>query len=306
MIFAGERMKHFDLVVIGAGPGGYVAAIRAAQLGMRVAVAERDKPGGVCVNWGCIPSKAILTSAELYEDMKNAAAYGIRVQGLSADYGEVIRRSRKVADRMSRGIAYLFKKNGSSFPRQRDGRFATTVRVGRRSSRAQHPRGLGDGGPRAAGDRAGRPDHPDQRRRAGPGGAAALRDRSGGGRWDRVRIHLPGLRRRSRRGGDGGPAPPRTDREVAQELSKALQKQGIRILTSAPAKSYNKVTRTLTVSVAGRRRSSRQRSSWSPWGAKFSPRGWGWRRAAWRSSEVSSRWTTGSGPPVPPSGPSAM
>ncbi|MBP2674955.1 MAG: pdhD, partial [Deltaproteobacteria bacterium] len=91
-------MKQFDLVVIGAGPGGYVAAIRAAQLGMKVAVAERGKPGGVCVNWGCIPSKAILTSAGLFEDMKNAASYGIRCQGVEADYDEVIRRSRKVAD----------------------------------------------------------------------------------------------------------------------------------------------------------------------------------------------------------------
>src|SRR3990172_9392998 len=105
-------MKRFDLVVIGAGPGGYVAAIRAAQLGMRVAVVERDKPGGVCVNWGCIPSKAILTSAILYEDMRNAEAYGIRCQGLSADYGAVIRRSRKVAERMSRGVNFMFKKNG--------------------------------------------------------------------------------------------------------------------------------------------------------------------------------------------------
>src|SRR5512143_560299 len=105
-------MKQFDLVVIGAGPGGYVAAIRAAQLGLKVAVAERDRPGGVCVNWGCIPSKAILKSADLYNEMKNASAHGIQVQGLAADYGAVIRRSRQVADRMSRGVAFLFRKNG--------------------------------------------------------------------------------------------------------------------------------------------------------------------------------------------------
>src|SRR5512143_2844148 len=124
-------MKQFDLVVIGAGPGGYVAAIRAAQLGMRVAVAERDKPGGVCVNWGCIPSKAILTCAGLYEDMRNAEAYGIRCQGLSADYGAVIRRSRKVADRMSRGVTFLFKKNGIElFPVTATVLSPTTVRVG--------------------------------------------------------------------------------------------------------------------------------------------------------------------------------
>ena len=105
-------MRKFDLVVIGAGPGGYVAAIRAAQLGLRVAVVERDKPGGVCVNWGCIPSKAILKSADLYQQMKNAAAYGIVVKGLSVDYGEVIRRSRKVAEKMSKGVSFLFRKNG--------------------------------------------------------------------------------------------------------------------------------------------------------------------------------------------------
>jgi len=101
-----------------------------------VAVAERDKPGGVCVNWGCIPSKAILTSAGLYEEMRNAEAHGIRCQGLSADYGAVIRRSRKVADRMSRGITYLFKKNRIElFPASATVLSPTTVRWGRRSSR---------------------------------------------------------------------------------------------------------------------------------------------------------------------------
>src|SRR3990172_12156692 len=75
-------------------------------------VGGRARPGGVCVNWGCIPSKSILKCADLYEEMKNSAAYGIACQGLSVDYGEVIRRSRKVAERMSRGVGYLFKKNG--------------------------------------------------------------------------------------------------------------------------------------------------------------------------------------------------
>src|SRR4030067_726101 len=105
-------MRKFDLVVIGAGPGGYVAAIRAAQLGLRVAGVGRDKPGGVGVNWGCIPSKAILKSADLYQQMKNAAVYGIVVKGLSVDYGEVIRRSRKGAGKMSRGGSFLFRKTG--------------------------------------------------------------------------------------------------------------------------------------------------------------------------------------------------
>lgn len=104
-------MERYDLVVIGAGPGGYVAAIRAAQLGLRTAVVEKDRPGGVCLNWGCIPSKAILTSAELYEDLKHGEPYGIKVSGLSFDYAQVIRRSREVAGRLAKGVEYLLKKN---------------------------------------------------------------------------------------------------------------------------------------------------------------------------------------------------
>jgi len=104
-------MDAFDLVVIGAGPGGYVAAIRAAQLGMKVAVVERDRPGGVCLNWGCIPSKAILHSAELYAAAKDDADHGILRSGLSFDYAKVIDRSRAAADRLAKGVEFLFRKN---------------------------------------------------------------------------------------------------------------------------------------------------------------------------------------------------
>ncbi len=104
-------MERYDLVVIGAGPGGYVAAIRAAQLGLRVAVVEKEQAGGVCLNWGCIPSKAILTSAEMYEDLKESEHFGIKVQGLSCDYGQVIKRSRAVAGRLAKGVEFLLKKN---------------------------------------------------------------------------------------------------------------------------------------------------------------------------------------------------
>jgi len=104
-------MERYDLVVIGAGPGGYVAAIRATQLGLKTAVVEKDRPGGVCLNWGCIPSKAILTSAEMYEDFKHAEQYGIKVSGLSFDYAQVIKRSRDVAGRLAKGVEYLLKKN---------------------------------------------------------------------------------------------------------------------------------------------------------------------------------------------------
>ncbi|MCC7000000.1 MAG: dihydrolipoyl dehydrogenase [Deltaproteobacteria bacterium] len=101
----------FDLVVIGAGPGGYVAAIRAAQLGLRAAVVERDALGGICLNWGCIPTKALLKSAEVLETCKKAADFGVLVKNLEFDFKVIIDRSRKVAATMERGVTFLFKKN---------------------------------------------------------------------------------------------------------------------------------------------------------------------------------------------------
>jgi dihydrolipoamide dehydrogenase len=101
----------YDLVVLGAGPGGYVAAIRAAQLGLRTAVVERDRPGGVCGNWGCIPSKAILTDAALFAELKAGARRGILADNVRVDYARVIARSRDVADRQAKGVEFLFKKN---------------------------------------------------------------------------------------------------------------------------------------------------------------------------------------------------
>ena len=101
----------FDLIVIGSGPGGYVAAIRAGQLGLKTACVEVDKLGGVCLNIGCIPTKALLTSAALVNEMKAGEKHGIKAQGLTFDLGPAQERSRKVADQMSRGIAGLFKKN---------------------------------------------------------------------------------------------------------------------------------------------------------------------------------------------------
>jgi dihydrolipoamide dehydrogenase len=103
--------KQFDVTVIGTGPGGYVAAIRAAQLGMKVAVIERDKLGGICLNWGCIPSKALLKSAELYQTFKRAEEFGFSYKDLRFDFPKMIKRSRDVADRVSRGVEYLMKKN---------------------------------------------------------------------------------------------------------------------------------------------------------------------------------------------------
>jgi dihydrolipoamide dehydrogenase len=103
--------RSVDLLILGAGPGGYVAAIRAAQLGLNVEVVEREKLGGVCLNWGCIPTKALLKSAEVLEHMKHGSEYGISASDLSVDFPAIIERSRKVANRMSAGVKYLFKKN---------------------------------------------------------------------------------------------------------------------------------------------------------------------------------------------------
>ena len=103
--------KSFDLVVIGSGPGGYVAAIRASQLGMKTAIIERDKLGGVCLNWGCIPTKALLRTSELYHTMHNAEEYGLKAEGITFDIEAIVKRSRGIAGRMEKGVTGLMKKN---------------------------------------------------------------------------------------------------------------------------------------------------------------------------------------------------
>jgi dihydrolipoamide dehydrogenase len=108
-------MEKFDLTVIGSGPGGYIGAIRAAQLGMNVAVIERDKPGGVCLNWGCIPSKSILKCAEVYEYFKHSSEFGITHKGLSYDFSKVIGKSRDASTKLTKGVEYLLKKNKITF-----------------------------------------------------------------------------------------------------------------------------------------------------------------------------------------------
>ena len=101
----------YDIVIIGSGPGGYVTAIRASQLGMKVAVVEKAELGGICLNWGCIPTKALLKSAQVFEYLKHAADYGITAGDAKADFGAVVKRSRDVAGGMSKGVAFLMKKN---------------------------------------------------------------------------------------------------------------------------------------------------------------------------------------------------
>lgn len=102
---------NYDLIVIGSGPGGYVAAVKASQLGMKAAVVERENLGGICLNWGCIPTKALLKSAQVYNYINHAAAYGVAAQPAEADITAMVQRSRGVADTMSKGVQFLLKKN---------------------------------------------------------------------------------------------------------------------------------------------------------------------------------------------------
>jgi dihydrolipoamide dehydrogenase len=104
-------MADYDLVVLGSGPGGYVAAIRAAQLGLKVAIVERENLGGICLNWGCIPTKALLRSAEIYHYMQHAGDYGLTAASISADIDAVVKRSRGVAKQLNQGVTHLMKKN---------------------------------------------------------------------------------------------------------------------------------------------------------------------------------------------------
>ncbi len=103
--------RQFDVAIVGGGPGGYVAAIKAAQHGMKTGIIERDKLGGICLNWGCVPSKALLKSAELYNLFKRSQEFGISCSNLSYDFSKIISRSRGIADRISKGVEFLMKKN---------------------------------------------------------------------------------------------------------------------------------------------------------------------------------------------------
>src|SRR5882672_8468630 len=101
----------FDIIIIGSGPGGYVTAIRAAQLGFKTAIVERDYLGGICLNWGCIPTKALLRSAEIFHYMQHAEDFGLSAEKVAYDTKAVVQRSRGVAKRLSDGVGFLMKKN---------------------------------------------------------------------------------------------------------------------------------------------------------------------------------------------------
>jgi len=104
-------MTKYDIIIIGSGPGGYVTAIRASQLGFKTALVEKESLGGICLNWGCIPTKALLKSAEVFEYLNHANDYGFSTKGISSDFNAIISRSRNVADGMSKGVKFLMKKN---------------------------------------------------------------------------------------------------------------------------------------------------------------------------------------------------
>ena len=110
-------MNDYDLAVLGGGPGGYVAAIRSAQLGMKTCIVEKDKLGGICLNWGCIPTKTLLKNAEVYNTIKNAEKYGIRVEKVTVDFHANIMRSRFISNQLNKGIEFLMKKNNITFIR---------------------------------------------------------------------------------------------------------------------------------------------------------------------------------------------
>ena len=101
----------YDIIIIGSGPGGYVTAIRASQLGFKVAVVEKENLGGICLNWGCIPTKALLKSAQVYDYLKHVDQYGLKAEAIDKDFEAVIKRSRNVAEGMSKGVQFLMKKN---------------------------------------------------------------------------------------------------------------------------------------------------------------------------------------------------
>src|SRR5882724_6835304 len=127
-------MANYDLIVIGGGPAGYVGAIRAAQLGKRVACIEKERAGGTCLNWGCIPTKSLLRNAELYHLMSHRAAdFGFKIDGLSFDWSKIIKRSRDVSDKNAAGVEFLFRKNKVDYIRGEatlDKAGAVTVKLG--------------------------------------------------------------------------------------------------------------------------------------------------------------------------------
>ena len=202
----------FDIIVVGGGPGGYVAAIRAAQLGMKTAVVEREHMGGICLNWGCIPTKALLRTSEVYGLIKHADAFGLSVKDVSYDPKKIVERSRKVANQLSNGVKGLMKKNkitvfdGTAKLAGVDGgQRKLAVAMNDKSNRDAH-RQERDPGDRRAGAPASRPGVRRQARLdlQGSDGAAGVPQIAAGDRLRRDRHRVRELLSHHGRGGDGG------------------------------------------------------------------------------------------------------
>ena len=197
----------YDLIVLGSGPGGYVAAIRAAQLGLKTAIVERENLGGICLNWGCIPTKALLRSAEVFHNMKHADAYGLTAGAPGFDLAKVVARSRGVAKQLNQGVTHLMKKNKIAV-HMGDGALTGAGqadrhqgRQGDRACRQAHHRRHRRPRPRPAVRQGRRRAHLDLSPRDGAQGDA---DRIAGHRLGRDRDRVRQFLQRPRRQGDGG------------------------------------------------------------------------------------------------------
>jgi dihydrolipoamide dehydrogenase len=238
-----EHNYQYDVVVVGSGPGGYVAAIRAAQLGLKTAIVERESLGGVCLNWGCIPTKALIHNAEILETLHDAADYGFTFDNLKVNFGKAVKRSRDVVGRQTKGVGFLMKKNKidvingqASFVDAHT--LQVTVGIHRRRQAAdgdqrqlhhRHRRA----GAQPAGDADRRQAHHPVSRRGRAQRSAAEADR---GRLRRhrhgIQLCLQHLRRRRDGDRDARPILPLEDAEVAAEVHKVFSKKGVKMHTS--------------------------------------------------------------------------
>ncbi|HEX2375626.1 MAG TPA: FAD-dependent oxidoreductase [Actinomycetota bacterium] len=187
-----ESAQVFDLVVVGGGPGGYPAAIRAAQLGLKTALVEKERPGGVCLNWGCIPTKAMLRSAEVLETVRHGAEYGVLADNVRLDYPAVVERKERVTKTLTDGVASLLRANGvtvvDGHARFTGPRAVEVVAVGDAPLGAGGPRYNARPRPTPSGGQAGGAQ-PDRGHRLDPGAAAHPRDRPA--RGGHLRRRLP-------------------------------------------------------------------------------------------------------------------
>lgn len=302
----------YDLLVLGAGPGGYVAAIRATQLGMKAAVIEKDKPGGVCLNIGCIPSKALIHQAELMHCATELEAIGVKVDASGLDYGKVFAFSRKAADMLSRGVAYLLKKNKIDLI-SGEGVITSAHEIevkGRGKVTGKNLLIATGSRPRSI------PGFDfDEKTVLSSTGALMLEKLPkrvcvlGGGAIGvefahimnafGVEVHLVEMLDQLL---------PLEDEEAVDVLLRAFKKRGIKIYTSTKATGYRKSGKGVKISLEGKgenRNSRWTRSCWS-WAGCPTRMVSGWRHSASSRSRASSRWATTTGPRWRGSMPSAM